>query len=221
MQLWNIRTQSVPFCLPIHSLPHLIILGHVSTNSPRPAYLHPLTSHLPPLTSPHLQLLHSHNLLRLTWLELVSLRAKFPFMMCVQMSDSCGCSWKVEGSGPWDSGAVCTFFPLITARRLYNYSRAIDIFRTDGHPVLASASSSGNIALWDLNSGGRLLHMVRGAHDGAISAVEWVPGQPVLISSGEDNSVKVNEMYLLFTKIHTDIPSLFIAMVIRLTYFCT
>ncbi|KAJ7510043.1 Utp21 specific WD40 associated putative domain-containing protein [Mycena galericulata] len=49
-------------------------------------------------------------------------------------------------------------------------------FRSDGHPVLASASSAGHIALWDLNSGG--------------AAVEWVPGQPVLISSGEDNSVK-------------------------------
>ncbi|KAG1877929.1 Utp21 specific WD40 associated putative domain-containing protein [Suillus subalutaceus] len=63
-------------------------------------------------------------------------------------------------------------------------------FRSDGHPILASASSSGHIALWDLDSGGRLLHLIRGAHDGAISALEWVPGQPVLISSGEDNSVK-------------------------------
>ncbi|KAJ7905685.1 Utp21 specific WD40 associated putative domain-containing protein [Mycena olivaceomarginata] len=63
-------------------------------------------------------------------------------------------------------------------------------FRSDGHPILASASSAGHIALWDLNSGGRLLHMIRGAHDGAITAVEWVPGQPVLISSGEDNSIK-------------------------------
>ncbi|KAJ7685354.1 Utp21 specific WD40 associated putative domain-containing protein [Mycena polygramma] len=63
-------------------------------------------------------------------------------------------------------------------------------FRSDGHPILASASSAGHIALWDLNSGGRLLHMIRGAHDGAITAVEWVPGQPVLISSGEDNSLK-------------------------------
>lgn len=60
----------------------------------------------------------------------------------------------------------------------------------DGNHILASASSAGHIALWDLNSGGRLLHMIRGAHDGAITAVEWVPGQPVLITSGEDNSVK-------------------------------
>lgn len=66
---------------------------------------------------------------------------------------------------------------------------------SDGHPILASASSAGHIALWDLNSGGRLLHIIRGAHDGAVSAVEWVPGQPVLISSGEDNSIKVNLRY--------------------------
>ncbi|KAF8921083.1 Utp21 specific WD40 associated putative domain-containing protein [Mucidula mucida] len=63
-------------------------------------------------------------------------------------------------------------------------------FRSDGEPILASASSAGHIALWDLNAGGRLLHMVRAAHDGAITALEWIPGQPVLVTSGEDNSVK-------------------------------
>lgn len=63
-------------------------------------------------------------------------------------------------------------------------------FRSDGHPILATASSIGHIALWDLNAGGQLLHIVRGAHDGPVVAVEWVPGQPVMISSGEDNSVK-------------------------------
>ena len=61
----------------------------------------------------------------------------------------------------------------------------------DGHPVLASASETGHISLWDLSAKGRLLHTVRGAHDGGITALEWVPGQPVLVSSGEDNSVKV------------------------------
>ncbi|KAH8106793.1 Utp21-domain-containing protein [Cristinia sonorae] len=63
-------------------------------------------------------------------------------------------------------------------------------FRNDGQPILASASSAGHIALWDLSNGGRLLHVVHGAHDGAVTALEWVPGQPLLISSGEDNSVK-------------------------------
>jgi U3 small nucleolar RNA-associated protein 21 len=69
-------------------------------------------------------------------------------------------------------------------------------FRTDGQPILASASSSGHVALWDLNAGGRLLHIVRGAHDGPVTSLEWVPGQPLLISSGEDNSVKVSSALL-------------------------
>ena len=67
----------------------------------------------------------------------------------------------------------------------------------DEHSVLASASSTGHIALWDLNAGGRLLHLVRGAHDGPISAIDWVPGQPVLVSSGEDNSIKVRHIIYL------------------------
>jgi len=56
--------------------------------------------------------------------------------------------------------------------------------------VLCSASSSGSIVLWDLNSGGRLMHVVRGAHESAVCSIAWVPGQPLLISSGHDNSVK-------------------------------
>lgn len=67
--------------------------------------------------------------------------------------------------------------------------RAIS-FRGDGPPTLASASETGHISLWDLGSGGRLLHTVRGAHEGSISALEWISGQPLLISSGDDNSVK-------------------------------
>ncbi|KAI0273583.1 Utp21-domain-containing protein [Gloeopeniophorella convolvens] len=53
-------------------------------------------------------------------------------------------------------------------------------FRSDGQHVLASASESGHIGLWDLSAGGRLLHTVRGAHDEGISALEWVSGQPLL-----------------------------------------
>ncbi|KIL69996.1 hypothetical protein M378DRAFT_184349 [Amanita muscaria Koide BX008] len=63
-------------------------------------------------------------------------------------------------------------------------------FRSDGQPMLASASAAGHIAIWDLNESGRLLHMIRGAHDAPITSIEWVPGQPLLISAGEDNSVK-------------------------------
>ncbi|KAG8713637.1 hypothetical protein FRC08_013011 [Ceratobasidium sp. 394] len=63
-------------------------------------------------------------------------------------------------------------------------------FRTDGHPVLATASATGHIALWDLNAQGRLLHILKGAHNSSISAIQWVPGQPVMVTSGEDNSLK-------------------------------
>ena len=69
--------------------------------------------------------------------------------------------------------------------------RSLKIFASDGPPVLASASETGHISLWDLGSHGRLLHTVRGAHDGSISALEWISGQPLLISSGDDNSLKV------------------------------
>lgn len=62
---------------------------------------------------------------------------------------------------------------------------------SDGHPALASASETGHISLWDLGSGGRLLHTIRGAHDGSISSLQWIPGQPLLVSSGDDNSIKV------------------------------
>ena len=71
----------------------------------------------------------------------------------------------------------------------HNLSKVLHF--ADGHPALASASETGHISLWDLGSGGRLLHTIRGAHDGSISALQWIPGQPLLISSGDDNSVKV------------------------------
>ncbi|KAI5899586.1 Utp21-domain-containing protein [Schizophyllum commune H4-8] len=63
-------------------------------------------------------------------------------------------------------------------------------FRTDGAPILASADASGALAIWDLNAPAKLLHLVHGAHDAGVTALEWVPGQPLLISAGEDNSVK-------------------------------
>ena len=61
----------------------------------------------------------------------------------------------------------------------------------DGKGILASASTNGHIAFWDLGEGGRLLHLIRGAHDSAVSSIEWLPGQPVLLSSAGDNSIKV------------------------------
>lgn len=75
--------------------------------------------------------------------------------------------------------------------RMDGGSVAAIAFRTDGQEVLATANVTGNIALWDLNEGGRLLHIIRGAHDGPVASIQWIPGQPVLVSSSGDNSVKV------------------------------
>ena len=61
----------------------------------------------------------------------------------------------------------------------------------DGPPILASSSAVGSIATWDLSKGGRMLHVHRGAHEQAVAGVEWVAGQPLLISSSVDNTVKV------------------------------
>ncbi|WFD30083.1 rRNA-processing protein utp21 [Malassezia sp. CBS 17886] len=74
-------------------------------------------------------------------------------------------------------------------------------FRTDGDAqTLAVATRAGSLVLFDLDaaadpSGGaaagpRLLHSVRFAHDGPIGSIEFVPGQPILISSGADNALK-------------------------------
>ncbi|KAJ5550716.1 Small-subunit processome Utp21 [Penicillium sp. DV-2018c] len=80
-------------------------------------------------------------------------------------------------------------------------------FRSDGlgaghdgrsSGVMATASNgSGDITLWDLNEGGRIAGILRGAHQTAsgektmgANRVEFLDGQPVLVSSGDDNSLK-------------------------------
>lgn len=83
-------------------------------------------------------------------------------------------------------------------------------FRTDGlgagdngraAGVMATANKEdGDVTLWDLNQGGRIMGVLRGAHNppsstsggvlGGISRIEFLAGQPVLISSGLDNALR-------------------------------
>lgn len=83
-------------------------------------------------------------------------------------------------------------------------------FRTDGmgaghdgrkDGVMATASqATGDITFWDLNKGGRVMGVLRSAHNppsrdgknvrGGISKIEFLVGQPVVVSSGLDNSLK-------------------------------
>lgn len=57
--------------------------------------------------------------------------------------------------------------------------------------TLAVSSSTGHIALFDLSNKMRLLHLVRAAHEGPVGGLEWLAGQPLMMTSGADNSLKV------------------------------
>lgn len=83
-------------------------------------------------------------------------------------------------------------------------------FRTDGSGagqdgrkdgVMATGTAaSGDVTFWDLNRGGRIMGVLRGAHNppaddgplvrGGVSKIEFLSGQPVIVTSGLDNSLK-------------------------------
>lgn len=67
--------------------------------------------------------------------------------------------------------------------------------------VMATAGpENGDVTFWDLNGGGRVMGILRGAHNppansesivrGGVSKVEFLPGQSVVVTSGLDNSLK-------------------------------
>ncbi|XP_068423061.1 WD repeat-containing protein 36 [Clinocottus analis] len=63
-------------------------------------------------------------------------------------------------------------------------------FRTDGPPVLASGSPQGHIAFWDLEHR-QLVTQHRHAHKTAIAAATFLHGEPLLVTNGADNAIKV------------------------------
>ena len=82
-------------------------------------------------------------------------------------------------------------------------------FRTDGlgagedgreDGVMATTSLDyGDVTLWDLNNGGRVVGILRNAHNppssrhgvmGGVSKIDFLNGQPVMVTSGRDNSLK-------------------------------
>jgi U3 small nucleolar RNA-associated protein 21 len=67
--------------------------------------------------------------------------------------------------------------------------------------VMATAGpENGDVTFWDLNGGRRVMGILRGAHNppsgseavvgGGVSKVEFLPGQPVVVTGGLDNSLK-------------------------------
>ncbi|XP_077146374.1 WD repeat-containing protein 36 [Ranitomeya variabilis] len=63
-------------------------------------------------------------------------------------------------------------------------------FRTDGHPILAAGSPIGHIGLWDLEEK-KLMSQMREAHSTSIAGLTYVHGEPLLISNGADNAIRV------------------------------
>ncbi|KAG8197503.1 hypothetical protein JTE90_007241 [Oedothorax gibbosus] len=63
-------------------------------------------------------------------------------------------------------------------------------FRTDGLPIMASSSTKGHIAVWDLEKK-RLHSEIRDAHKDGISGIQFLPKEPLLITNSKDNSIKM------------------------------
>lgn len=59
------------------------------------------------------------------------------------------------------------------------------------HAFMATASAGGDIAIWDLERRA-LFHTISGAHDAAVVSAHFLPGSPILLTSGADNSLKVS-----------------------------
>ncbi|TDH74233.1 hypothetical protein CCR75_001471 [Bremia lactucae] len=67
-------------------------------------------------------------------------------------------------------------------------------FRTDAGaattPLVVSGSPTGDIAVWNLQTK-RLESILAGAHDGAVVSLQFMANEPLLLSTGTDNSVKM------------------------------
>ncbi|CAG0883822.1 unnamed protein product [Cyprideis torosa] len=65
-------------------------------------------------------------------------------------------------------------------------------FRTDTEeaPVMASGSPMGHIALWNLEEK-RLCGEIRDAHSAAVAGVKFLPGEALLVTNSDDNSLKM------------------------------
>uniref|UniRef100_A0AAY5ESF3 WDR36/Utp21 N-terminal domain-containing protein n=1 Tax=Electrophorus electricus TaxID=8005 RepID=A0AAY5ESF3_ELEEL len=63
-------------------------------------------------------------------------------------------------------------------------------FRTDGHPIMAAGSPVGHIGLWDLEEK-KLVGQMRDAHTTAIAGLTFLHAEPLLITNGADNAIRV------------------------------
>jgi U3 small nucleolar RNA-associated protein 21 len=63
-------------------------------------------------------------------------------------------------------------------------------FRSDKHALLCSGTPHGQIVLWDLTKR-RLLNIFKAHHKGPVVHATFLHNEPVLVSAGSDNSIKM------------------------------
>lgn len=63
-------------------------------------------------------------------------------------------------------------------------------FRSDVANIMATASSSGHIVFWDLEKK-KVSSQLLSAHDDVISGMQFLPNEPLLLTSSPDNTLKL------------------------------
>ncbi|KAI0484737.1 Utp21 specific WD40 associated putative domain-containing protein [Xylariaceae sp. FL0804] len=130
---------------------------------------------------------------------------------CLQPAPALSLMAIAHATGPSVIHNVLTDKPALQLKAGSDDSPVTSIsFRTDGigagqdgrrDGVMATATdASGDITFWDLNEGGRIMGVLRSAHNppaqdgplvrGGVSRIEFLAGQPVIVTSGRDNSLK-------------------------------
>ncbi|KAM4056975.1 utp21 specific WD40 associated putative domain-containing protein [Hirsutella rhossiliensis] len=157
------------------------------------------------------------------WVEIWNVSTGKLIYTILPPSPSCGSVTCLEPSPALSlmaiaySGGSLTITNVLTDKRVLRIEAASPeapvsciSFRTDGmgagndgrkDGVMAtSTAATGDITFWDLHGGGRVIGVLRGAHNppsadglivpGGVSKIEFLAGQAVIITSGRDNSLK-------------------------------
>ena len=78
------------------------------------------------------------------------------------------------------------------------------IHSADGHPIMATGSAVGHIALWDLEER-KLKSQMRDSHMTSVMGMQCLPNEPLMVTSAADNTHKVtlylSLVYYFFGKI--------------------
>ena len=61
---------------------------------------------------------------------------------------------------------------------------------SDNVPVMATGSTAGHVSLWDLEKR-KVQGCIRDCHNGSVTGLKFLLNQPLMVTSGQDNSLKV------------------------------